>query len=148
MGHYVQKLRPMTLYGEIGWWPLPYGARFFINPNFLFVECGTNSHHKCYKKMPHTCGVNQSLLAAALEKLDKLPSVEVQLQSISLIANRYPFRYFIAICVLGFQEKSPSIKSKEPTPESSIYEDVHPSTMLIPPQPRPKSMPQQGEYTA
>ncbi|CAK8689328.1 unnamed protein product [Clavelina lepadiformis] len=39
-------------------------------------ECGTNAHHKCYKKMAHTCGVNQALLAAALEKLDKLPSVE------------------------------------------------------------------------
>nr|CAB3265161.1 protein kinase C delta type-like [Phallusia mammillata] len=39
-------------------------------------ECGTNAHHKCYRKMPHTCGVNQALLAAALEKINKLPSVE------------------------------------------------------------------------
>jgi len=27
--------------------------------------------------MAHTCGVNQHLLAAALEKLDKLPTEEV-----------------------------------------------------------------------
>ncbi|XP_077972376.1 protein kinase C delta type-like isoform X2 [Styela clava] len=74
-------------------------------------ECGTSSHHRCYKKMPHTCGVNQSLLAAALEKLDKLPSVE---------------------------EKG----SKQlPTPESSIYEDVPQSQLLVPKQPRPMSTP-------
>jgi len=31
--------------------------------------------------MAHTCGVNQALLAAALEKLDKLPSVQVNVSS-------------------------------------------------------------------
>lgn len=35
-------------------------------------ECGTNAHHKCYKKMAHTCGVNDALLAAALEEMGKL----------------------------------------------------------------------------
>jgi len=39
-------------------------------------ECKTNAHHKCYKKMAHTCGVNQALLAAALDELNKLPAEE------------------------------------------------------------------------
>jgi len=43
-------------------------------------ECGTNAHHKCYKKMAHTCGVNQALLAAQLEKLHKLPNPEDDFQ--------------------------------------------------------------------
>jgi len=42
------------------------------------LECGTNAHHKCYKKMAHTCGVNNALLAAALDKMGKLSSDEVR----------------------------------------------------------------------
>ena len=44
-------------------------------PYFL-TECKTVAHHKCYKKMAHTCGVNQAMFALALEKLDKLPTMQ------------------------------------------------------------------------
>ena len=50
----------------------------FLTFAFQLAECGTNAHHKCYKKMAHTCGVNDVLLAAALDEIGKLPSEEVR----------------------------------------------------------------------
>ena len=40
---------------------------------FLFISfslvCGLNCHHKCEKKVSNLCGVNQKLLAEALESI-------------------------------------------------------------------------------
>ena len=35
----------------------------------LFSVCGLNCHHKCEKKVSNLCGVNQKLLAEALESI-------------------------------------------------------------------------------
>uniref|UniRef100_H2YN79 Protein kinase C n=1 Tax=Ciona savignyi TaxID=51511 RepID=H2YN79_CIOSA len=76
-------------------------------------ECGTNAHHKCYKKMAHTCGVNQALLAAALEKLDKLPSVQV----IFFYPLKNPLKFYLIVLTLHYKNKPPcphyQIKSQQ-----------------------------------
>lgn len=38
----------------------------------FFLECGMNVHHKCQKKVANLCGINQKLLAEALNQVSQV----------------------------------------------------------------------------
>ena len=44
-------------------------------PGVLLSECGTNCHKKCEKKIPNLCGVNQKILAEAIDTVNRVKSV-------------------------------------------------------------------------
>ncbi|ELU04030.1 hypothetical protein CAPTEDRAFT_114953 [Capitella teleta] len=46
-------------------------------------ECGTNCHKKCEKKIPNLCGVNQKILAEAIDNVNRVKSVSGKSSSAS-----------------------------------------------------------------
>lgn len=38
----------------------------------FLLECGMNVHHKCQKKVANLCGINQKLLAEALNQVSQV----------------------------------------------------------------------------
>lgn len=43
----------------------------------FLLECGMNVHHKCQKKVANLCGINQKLLAEALNQVSQVSFIAV-----------------------------------------------------------------------
>lgn len=45
----------------------------------FLLECGMNVHHKCQKKVANLCGINQKLLAEALNQVSQVSFIAISL---------------------------------------------------------------------
>uniref|UniRef100_A0A8C7C483 protein kinase C n=1 Tax=Neovison vison TaxID=452646 RepID=A0A8C7C483_NEOVI len=50
-------------------------------------DCGMNVHHKCQKKVANLCGINQKLLAEALNQVTQRPSRKSETETVGIYQN-------------------------------------------------------------
>lgn len=67
----------------------------------FLLECGMNVHHKCQKKVANLCGINQKLLAEALNQVSQVSFIAIS-QVITCFQSILGFsHHFFCITFMG-----------------------------------------------